>query len=141
MSSSSLQTLAGDLGDGEGGTADAGTVVEGGGRRQGTATGVLPTDARLSFMEARDIDSKVNFNFEEFFRLANRVVDGDKDSMDALNNLKTRWESKFGSGELERQQATPMIRKAWRCLLTATTELLAGKCTEEGSSAAREGTV
>ncbi|KAL2224631.1 UNVERIFIED_CONTAM: hypothetical protein Sindi_2930200 [Sesamum indicum] len=34
-----------------------------------------------------------------------------------------------------------MIRKAWRCLLTTTTELLAGKCTEEGSSAAREGTV
>ncbi|KAL2243108.1 UNVERIFIED_CONTAM: hypothetical protein Sindi_0428800 [Sesamum indicum] len=148
---SSLQTLADNLGDGEGGPADDGTVVEGGGRRQGdvggenpaekqishkedegsilemtgTGAGSSSADARLSFVEARDSDSEVDFNFEEFLRLANRVVDDDKDSMVALNNLKIRWESKFERGALEQQQAAPLIRKAWCCLLMATTDLLA----------------
>ncbi|KAL0455366.1 UNVERIFIED_CONTAM: hypothetical protein Slati_0875800 [Sesamum latifolium] len=40
---------------------------------------------------------KKHFNMAEFLLLAHRVIDdGDKASMDALQALKTRWESKIG---------------------------------------------
>ncbi|KAL0439677.1 UNVERIFIED_CONTAM: hypothetical protein Slati_2450700 [Sesamum latifolium] len=40
---------------------------------------------------------KAAFNMEEFLRLANKFVDdGDKKSMDALHQLKARWEAKIG---------------------------------------------
>ncbi|KAL0416381.1 UNVERIFIED_CONTAM: hypothetical protein Slati_3470000 [Sesamum latifolium] len=44
---------------------------------------------------------KAAFNTEEFLRLANKVVnDGDKKSMDALNQLKARWERTTGEAPL-----------------------------------------
>ncbi|KAL2235694.1 UNVERIFIED_CONTAM: hypothetical protein Sindi_1301600 [Sesamum indicum] len=38
----------------------------------------------------------VYFNIEEFLLLANRILDGDDKSKAALNDLKPRWEKKFG---------------------------------------------
>ncbi|KAL2246310.1 UNVERIFIED_CONTAM: hypothetical protein Sindi_2899200 [Sesamum indicum] len=38
----------------------------------------------------------VYFNIEEFLLLANRILDGDDKSKAALNDLKARWEKKFG---------------------------------------------
>ncbi|KAL0302792.1 UNVERIFIED_CONTAM: hypothetical protein Sangu_3077200 [Sesamum angustifolium] len=35
------------------------------------------------------------FDFEEFYSLASRVLDGDTASMASLNSLKNRWEEKF----------------------------------------------
>ncbi|KAL2246408.1 UNVERIFIED_CONTAM: hypothetical protein Sindi_2909000 [Sesamum indicum] len=38
-----------------------------------------------------------DFNFDEFLTLAHKVIDhGDSQAMDALNELKRRWEARFG---------------------------------------------
>ncbi|KAL0307933.1 UNVERIFIED_CONTAM: hypothetical protein Sangu_3001900 [Sesamum angustifolium] len=36
-----------------------------------------------------------DFDFEEFYDLATRVLNGDTESMESLNSLKVRWEQKF----------------------------------------------
>ncbi|KAL2235620.1 UNVERIFIED_CONTAM: hypothetical protein Sindi_1294200 [Sesamum indicum] len=67
--------------------------------------------------------SPVDFNMEEFLKLANKVVDGDEASMAALNDLKNRWEAKFGRRGFQQSGLTPAtigICKAWRCLLPAS---------------------
>ncbi|KAL2230788.1 UNVERIFIED_CONTAM: hypothetical protein Sindi_1673200 [Sesamum indicum] len=41
-----------------------------------------------------------DFNLEEFLTLANKVIDhGDSQAMDALKDLKRRWEARFGIGK------------------------------------------
>ncbi|KAL0293924.1 UNVERIFIED_CONTAM: hypothetical protein Sangu_3228000 [Sesamum angustifolium] len=36
-----------------------------------------------------------DFDFDEFYVLATRVLNGDSDSLASLNSLKVRWEQKF----------------------------------------------
>ncbi|KAL2235436.1 UNVERIFIED_CONTAM: hypothetical protein Sindi_1275800 [Sesamum indicum] len=69
-----------------------------------------------------------SFNRDEFLNLAFRVIDhGDEASMDALNELKIRWQKRFGDNTKPRQMTTmergrerPVtggLRKALRCLI------------------------
>ncbi|KAL2234695.1 UNVERIFIED_CONTAM: hypothetical protein Sindi_1201700 [Sesamum indicum] len=45
------------------------------------------------------VPSPQDFNISEFLNLANKVVDvGDTTSIEALANLKSRWEAKYGHG-------------------------------------------
>ncbi|KAL2230586.1 UNVERIFIED_CONTAM: hypothetical protein Sindi_1653000 [Sesamum indicum] len=78
--------------------------------------------------------SLADFNIKEFLRLANRVLDGDEASMAALNDLKFRWEAKYGRGGLQRSGVASSslgLRKAWCCLLSAHRNPLIGKQMEE----------
>ncbi|KAL2235335.1 UNVERIFIED_CONTAM: hypothetical protein Sindi_1265700 [Sesamum indicum] len=76
------------------------------------------------------VPSPQDFNISEFLNLANKVVDvGDTTSIEALANLKSRWEAKYGHGDNLRQQmatenAQPFGRmpiRARRCLLELPT--------------------
>ncbi|KAL2230729.1 UNVERIFIED_CONTAM: hypothetical protein Sindi_1667300 [Sesamum indicum] len=76
--------------------------------------------------------SPAEFNFEEFMMLANKVLDGDETSMEALNNLKIRWEAKFGRSY--RSVAVPSyirFRNPWRCSIPPRRNILTGKQADE----------
>ncbi|KAL0287397.1 UNVERIFIED_CONTAM: hypothetical protein Scaly_2765700 [Sesamum calycinum] len=53
--------------------------------------------------DSHDLDGKKSpgtseeFDFDEFYQLANRVLNGDSEAMVNLNSLKDRWEQKFKS--------------------------------------------
>ncbi|KAL2248008.1 UNVERIFIED_CONTAM: hypothetical protein Sindi_2653100 [Sesamum indicum] len=83
--------------------------------------------------DAINAESKLSgFNFNEFLGLAYRVLDGDTSSITALNELKRRWEEKFGGCELNRATAVPVRRpKPRRCLMPGHRHYMAGKQTEE----------
>ncbi|KAL2228506.1 UNVERIFIED_CONTAM: hypothetical protein Sindi_1830300 [Sesamum indicum] len=55
------------------------------------------------------------FNFEEFLKLANRVVDGDEASMAALKKLQKRWKDKYGKGDSKMEAAAAKLRPLLRC--------------------------
>ncbi|KAL2231024.1 UNVERIFIED_CONTAM: Transposon TX1 uncharacterized protein [Sesamum indicum] len=75
-----------------------------------------------------DSSSPANFNIDEFITRANRVMDGDTKSMAALNDLKTRWEKKFGRAVSRKINPVPLtVRKPWRCVWPAKKDCLAGK--------------
>ncbi|KAL2230772.1 UNVERIFIED_CONTAM: hypothetical protein Sindi_1671600 [Sesamum indicum] len=79
-----------------------------------------------------DSSSSANFNIDEFITLANRVMDGDTNSMAALNDLKTRWEKKFGRVVSRKINPVPLtVQKPWRCVWPAKKDSLAGKETGE----------
>ncbi|KAL2252009.1 UNVERIFIED_CONTAM: hypothetical protein Sindi_2323200 [Sesamum indicum] len=72
--------------------------------------------------------SSSSFNLDEFLNLASRVIDhGDEASMDAVNELKIRWQKRLGDNTKPRQMTTmerdrerPVtggLRKALRCLI------------------------
>ncbi|KAL2224649.1 UNVERIFIED_CONTAM: hypothetical protein Sindi_3029000 [Sesamum indicum] len=60
------------------------------------------------------------FNMVEFIRLAQSVIDaGDNESMSALEELKSKWESRFGKKAVVRCFPTiaPVPHRAWRNLM------------------------
>ncbi|KAL2246409.1 UNVERIFIED_CONTAM: hypothetical protein Sindi_2909100 [Sesamum indicum] len=74
----------------------------------------------------------VYFNIEEFLLLANRILDGDDKSKAALNDLKTRWEKKFGRFAANKLVTAPVpIRKPVRCVWPVKKDCLVGKITGE----------
>ncbi|KAL0455484.1 UNVERIFIED_CONTAM: hypothetical protein Slati_0887600 [Sesamum latifolium] len=58
---------------------------------------------------------KRDFNIEEFFELAHRVIDdGDKNSMAALDGLKRKWEAKIGPLKLiSRSIPMSVVENPW----------------------------
>ncbi|KAL2251900.1 UNVERIFIED_CONTAM: hypothetical protein Sindi_2312300 [Sesamum indicum] len=75
--------------------------------------------------------SPADFNIEEFLRLANKVLDGDEASMEALNNVKLRWEAKFGRFRRYGAAPSPVHNpNPWHCLLSPRRNLLTGKQAE-----------
>ncbi|KAL2226606.1 UNVERIFIED_CONTAM: hypothetical protein Sindi_2019300, partial [Sesamum indicum] len=67
------------------------------------------------------------FNFFEFLTLAHKVVDsGDMAAMDALSDLKQKWELKYGRPARfpakTARYVQPPVRRAVRCLLDETAE-------------------
>ncbi|KAL2246406.1 UNVERIFIED_CONTAM: hypothetical protein Sindi_2908800 [Sesamum indicum] len=74
----------------------------------------------------------VYFNIEEFLFLANRILDGDDKSKAALNDLKARWEKKFGRFAANKLVTAPIpSRKPTRCVWPAKKNCLVGKITGE----------
>ncbi|KAL2228438.1 UNVERIFIED_CONTAM: hypothetical protein Sindi_1823500 [Sesamum indicum] len=78
--------------------------------------------------------SPEDFNIDEFFRLATRVVDGDEAALAALKDLKKRWENKFDRGVSQQTAKMPVaggVRKPWKNLLPVPRISLAGNPTGE----------
>ncbi|KAL2235675.1 UNVERIFIED_CONTAM: hypothetical protein Sindi_1299700 [Sesamum indicum] len=92
--------------------------------------------------------SSSSFNLDEFLNLACRVIDhGDEAAMDALNELKNRWQKRFGDNTKPRQMTTMEggrerlvtggLRKALRCLIPQDPAQTTGRNTGNESAAAR----
>ncbi|KAL2235425.1 UNVERIFIED_CONTAM: hypothetical protein Sindi_1274700 [Sesamum indicum] len=88
----------------------------------GKDVSVETIDPKLGFNaatmgDAIDAESKLSgFNFNEFLGLAYRILDGDTSSITTLNELKRRWEEKFGGCELNRATTAPVSHpKPRRC--------------------------
>ncbi|KAL2253032.1 UNVERIFIED_CONTAM: hypothetical protein Sindi_0097900 [Sesamum indicum] len=82
----------------------------------------------------------VYFNIEEFLLLANMILDGDDKSKAALNDLKARWEKKFGRFAANKLVTSPVpSRKPMRCVWPAKKNCLVGKITATTTTTGDEG--
>ncbi|KAL2240832.1 UNVERIFIED_CONTAM: hypothetical protein Sindi_0724400 [Sesamum indicum] len=74
----------------------------------------------------------VYFNIEEFLLLANRILDGDDKSKAALNDLKARWEKKFGRFAANKLVTAPVpilkpVRRVWPAKMDCLAEKITGE--------------
>ncbi|KAL0286242.1 UNVERIFIED_CONTAM: hypothetical protein Sangu_2741500 [Sesamum angustifolium] len=58
-------------------------------------------------------ESPEAFDFNGFFELANRVLNGDSEAMASLNSLKDRWEQKFKTSKNPALKSSAGDRKPW----------------------------
>ncbi|KAL2235481.1 UNVERIFIED_CONTAM: hypothetical protein Sindi_1280300 [Sesamum indicum] len=82
------------------------------------------------------IYSPAAFNLDEFLGLANKVLDGDDSARAALQDLKKRWENRFGRNYLQRTWVAPATAgflKPRRCLMPAKEGESDGKKTGENA--------
>ncbi|KAL2235523.1 UNVERIFIED_CONTAM: hypothetical protein Sindi_1284500 [Sesamum indicum] len=74
-----------------------GTLVMRNGEEMGGEQPDLELRSRADNNGGNGSSSPRDFNLDEFLTLAHKVIDhGDSQAMDALNELKRRWEARFG---------------------------------------------